>query len=137
MNSHSVLHTALTLRDSKCAGGPGFSDSLGRQHVFEAMSYYSERVYSKISQQKSLTGRSLKEMRYKSPRVSPRGVTQDALHSCSNEWRQHLCDVVCRGSSFQRLSAHGALGVGAGHVDTLCLTHTKILDSLRERRCSA
>lgn len=93
-----------------------------------------QRIQSKISKTKTHMWQSREETRHKFPRVLSCEVTQDVLHSSSNELWQPGWNVY-QGSAVEIGCPRLLLGIG--QVDAICLAHTKISDFQKELRCSA
>ena len=96
---------------------------------------YSESTQSSQQREKALEvkseGNQAQSSRHK--RTFPNGVTQDVVNSSHGELWHQVWNVF-QESSLQTQCPWFLLG--AGHIDTPCITHTKILDCQRESMCS-
>lgn len=97
--------------------------------VLKALTYYSERIHSTVSQEKRYMGwsRDKPGTASKSPLPS---VTLDMLNFSSKELWQHLWNVIYQGSSLAT-QCPGFL-MGAGHIGPLYLALIKFQTPRRE-----
>ena len=106
------------------------------QHIFEliALIYYNKRIQSKISKgERKVHGRSLED---NEAQVSESSLLVESHNVCLI--RQPVV-TVCVKCVSEKLISHSVptLLLEAGHIDTLCLTCTKILDFQNRSRWSA
>lgn len=114
-----MSHTVLMPKMRNVLGVPGSVKTHSTRQMLEAMIYYCEGMYSKISRQNRLRGQNLEETRYKFPRVLSRWNYAGYTWVVTTRVKCFL-----PGKVISEVPCPGFL-LGAGRIDTLCLAHTK------------
>lgn len=97
------------------------------------MIYYSETYQAKAMKAEDILARVWRKAGTKFQESFPRGVTLDMRKSPGNEL-YNMGEILTAGEARWRLCPGLLLEID--RIDTFCLTHTKILVSQKEIRCS-